>query len=113
MSEWIPILDTVTLSRDADYVRTWERHPADPAFPPGTTAELVITRTSSKSSPVLARWEAADVTSDAVSFWVQSEQTYEIPPNSWFRLMIYYPPIAEGAETQDWCWYRGPVRRND
>ncbi|WP_418345287.1 DUF7264 domain-containing protein [Rhodococcus pyridinivorans] len=113
MTDWKPINDEITLTRDADYVRTWQKHPRDPTFPPGTTAELVITRTNSMTAEVLATWPAVDVTSDAISFWVQSEDTNQIPDFAAFRLMVHYPPVVDGAETQDWCWYRGPVKRKD
>lgn len=111
MSDWKPLVDEVTLTRDSDYVRTWMRNQKDPQFPPGTTAELVISRTSSQTSPILATWPAADVTSDSISFWVQSEETNPVTVPAVFRLMVHYPPVAQGAEQQDWCWYRGRVVR--
>jgi hypothetical protein len=110
--DWRPIKEELVLTRDSDYVRTRRKHPRDPQFPPGTTAEIVITRTNATDSEEIARWPAADVTAEAISFWVQSEETNQIPAFTSWRLMVRYPPVADGAEAQDWCWYRGTVKRD-
>lgn len=108
-----PIDDPIILTRDADFVHRYERDPADPPFPDGTTAEIVLTKTQDLTSPVLATWPAYDVTADHIDFWVQSEQTNAITERAArYRLMVVYPPTMGGAETQDWCWYRGPVKRS-
>ncbi|WP_343466339.1 hypothetical protein AAI421_14390 [Rhodococcus aetherivorans] len=110
--DWEPIRETMILSRDADYVRVYERHPDDPVFPEGTTAEIVITRGNRINSEIVATWPAEHVSQDAVSFWVQLEETNLVPDNNaWRRVMVHYPPAVEGGNQQDWCWYAGPVRR--
>lgn len=111
MGGHLPIEDPLILSRGADYVNAYEKHPQDPAFPPGTTAAIEITKTSSLTSPILATWPAENVSPTEIDFWVQSELTDLISPPAVYRLMVYYPPAMEGAEQYNFCWYRGPVQR--
>jgi hypothetical protein len=113
MAGYKPINDTLTLTRGADFVHEYKRDPSDPEFPPGTTAEIVITESSDLESEVLATWPAEDVSLDSISFWMQVPETELIPNRTWHRLLVHYPPAQIDAEIQDFCWYRGPVKRED
>lgn len=113
MAGYRPINDELQLSRGADFVHTYNRDPEDPEFIPGTTAEIVITESRDLESEVLATWTAEDVSSDAISFWNQVEDTEAIPDRSWHRLLVHYPPATIDAEIQDFVWYRGAVKRYD
>lgn len=103
--------DNLILSRGADFVHIYRRHPSDPEFPAGTTAEIVVTRTNRSDAEILATWPAEDVSSEEISFWVQNTDTDMIPERTAWRLLVHYPPAVDGAELQDFCWYRGTVKR--
>ncbi len=111
MSGYSPIREALVLTRGADYIHRFQKSPTDPEFPAGTTAEIIITRGNSMTSPVLASWQAYDVTADAIEFWIQVPETDAIPDRSNWRLIVHYPSPAPDAEVQDFAWYRGPVKR--
>ena len=74
-------------------------------YPPGTQ----------KLSP--SDWEVpevwpATVTTDNVSWHVNSELTDLIPAKSYVRWMISYP-IDESGDFDDYCWAKGLVVRDD
>lgn len=107
-----PNEEDMILTRDADFINRYQKKASDPAFPDGTTAEIVITETNDTDSQILATWPAYDVTAGHIDFWVQSELANAIDTRLRYRLMVHYPPSMPGAETQDWCWYKGAVRRD-
>lgn len=113
MAGYSPVRENLILTRGADFIHIYRKHPSDPDFPAGTTAEIVITKSNAMDAEVLATWPAEDVSADEVSFWVQSVSTDAIPdrPAPSWRLLVHYPPPIDGAEIQDWCWYRGTVKR--
>ena len=111
MAGYSPIVENMILTRDADYLHIFKRDPSDPPFPANTTAEIVITETRDTDSTVLATWDAEDVSPDEIAFWVQSEDTNEIDARTYYRLLVHYPPSTPGGEPQDWCWYRGQIKR--
>lgn len=113
MSGYSPVRDALVLSRGADFVHTYRKHPDDPVFPTGTTAEIVITRNNRTDSDVLATWPAEDVSEDAISFWVQTTETDVIPerPTPAWRLIVHYPAPPGASEAQDFVWFRGNVKR--
>lgn len=111
MSGYSPIKETLVLTRGADYVHRFQKAAADPDFPEGTTAEIVITRGTSMSAPVLATWPVYDVNPDALEFWVQTVETDAIPDRVNWRLLVHYPAQSPESEVQDFCWMRGTVKR--
>ncbi|MCD2099521.1 hypothetical protein QNA24_30195 [Rhodococcus qingshengii] len=111
MAQFEPIRENIKLTRWADWVHIYRKDPRDPDFPVGTTAEVIVTKDDKIGSPILATWPAEDVNTDEISFWVQSEATDVIPDRSVYQLMVHYPPVVDGAEVQDWCWYQGGIRR--
>lgn len=111
MAGYSPVRENLILTRDADFVHIYRRHQSDPEFPPGTTAEIVITRNNRSDSEVLATWPAENVSEDDVSFWVQVADTNPIPDRASWRLLVHYPPMSADAELQDFCWFRGSVKR--
>lgn len=111
MAGYTPVRENLILSRGADFVHMYQRDPRDPEFPAGTAAEIVITRNNRTDSEILATWPAEDVSSDAVSFWVQVPSTDVIADRVAYRLIVHYPPAIDGAEQQDFCWFHGTVRR--
>lgn len=111
MSGYSPVRDVLVLSRGADFVHTYRKHPDDPAFPVGTTAEIVITRNNRTDSPILATWPAEDVSEDEISFWVQITETDVVPERTSWRLVVHYPSPPGATEVQDFVWYRGNVKR--
>lgn len=111
MAGFKPVRENIELTRWADWVHVFRKDAADPVFPVGTTAEVKITKDDKISSPVIASWAAENVSEDEISFWVQSDVADLIPDRVVYQLMVYYPPVVDGAEVQDWCWYKGSVRR--
>ena len=111
MAGYSPVRDNLILTRDADFVHIYRRHPLDPEFPPGTTAEIVITRNNRTDSEVLATWPAEHVSEDEISFWVQAPAANLVPDRTSWRLLVHYPAMSEQAELQDFAWYRGSVKR--
>lgn len=111
MAGYEPIREKLELTRWSDWVHIYRKDPSDPAFPAGTTAEVKITKDDKISSPIIASWPAENVSEDEISFWVQSDAADLIPDRSVYQLMVYYPPVVEGAEVQDFCWHKGSVRR--
>lgn len=113
MSGYSPIKDDLTLTRDADWTHRYDKDRSDPAFPAGTTAEVVITKDDKITSPVIATWPAETVSAGYIEFWVQSDETNAIPARYHYRLMVHYPPVAPITDLNDFCWYRGNVKRED
>ncbi|MFC8182388.1 hypothetical protein ACFULT_26250 [Rhodococcus sp. NPDC057297] len=113
MSGYEPIQEDMTLSRAADWTHRYEKAKTDPVFPAGTTARVEITRDDKMTSPVLETWDAESVTGTYIEFWVQSNDTDQIPARYHYRLMVRYPPAAPITDTYDFCWYRGNVKRKD
>lgn len=111
MSGWSPIKDDIILSRGADWVHKYTKDQSDPAFPAGTTAEVVITGSSDTDAPVIDTWPAENVTTSSIEFVVQSAKTDLIDARSRYRLLVHYPPMAPAVETQDWVWFRGSIKR--
>ena len=102
-----PIVDTMILTRGADFEATYQRAASDPAIAAGTTARIEITEDDDLDSPILATWVASTVTADVIGFVVQSDATDLVADGTHYRLMIRFP----GTPNPDRCWYRGPVRR--
>ncbi len=111
MAGFAPNREDIELTRGSDFVHIYRKDAKDPEFPDGTTAEIIITKDSKVSSPVIASWPAEDVSGEEIAFWVQNTNTDTIPDRVAYRLMVHYPPVVEGAEIQDTCWFRGNVRR--
>ncbi|MCK8675747.1 hypothetical protein M1M07_32200 [Rhodococcus sp. HM1] len=111
MSGYTPIVEPLILTRGADYVHRYNRHPNDPPFPDDTTAEIVITDGSEVGAPVIATWPALEVTADYIEFWVQSEDADLIDEGLTYQLYPHYPVEPPATDTLDFCWYEGQIER--
>lgn len=111
MSGWSPIKDDIILSRGADWVHKFTKDQSDPSFPTGTTAEVIITATADTDAAVIATWPAENVTTSSVQFVIQSTLTDAVEARSRYRLLVHYPPVPPAAETQDFVWFRGSIKR--
>ena len=111
MAGYKPVRENLILSRGADFVHMYKKDPKDPAFPDGTTAEIVVTDGTDMDATVLATWLADDVSEEAISFWVQSPDADAIDDRVNYRLLVHYPPPIPDAEQQDFVWFYGSVRR--
>lgn len=111
MSGYEPISEPLILTRGADYVHRYHRHPTDPPFPADTTAEIVITEDGEIGAPVLATWPALEVTADYTEFWVQSEQADLIEDGVTYQLYVHYPAVPPATDTLDFGWYEGRIER--
>ena len=102
-----PIKDTLILTRGADFVAAFAKHPSDPEIGAGTTARIEITETADTDAPILHTWNATSVSGDRIEFRIESEQTDDIPDRMRFRLMVRY------ADTPalDHCWRYGSIKR--
>lgn len=109
MSGFSPIKEDIVLTRDADFVHRYQV--SDQLLPVGTSAEIVITKDAGDRSPVLATWPAETVTPEYIDFWVDFEETNLIAARRHYRLMVHYSAVAPSTEVQDFCWYRGNVKR--
>ena len=103
-----PIIDTLILTRGADFEAVYRRAPTDPPIPDGTTARIEITEDDETDSPILDTWAASTVTADEIGFRVESDATDLIDDGTHHRLMLRFPDTP----TLDRCWNRGPIRRN-
>ena len=108
-----PIERNERLTRGEDFARYYERGANDTPFPAGTTARIEISKDAKVDSPLIATWEATEVTDDWLHFWVQSTEAETIPHNYRYRLMVRYPAVEPDTETLDLCWYRGKIVRKD
>lgn len=103
-----PIEDTLILTRGADFVAAFAKHPSDPEIGAGTTARIEITETSATDAPILHTWNATAVTGDRIEFRVESEDTDIVPARMRFRLMVRF---ADTPEALDHCWRYGVIER--
>ena len=111
MSGYEPINEPLILTRGADYVHRYNRHPKDPPFPADTTAEIVITEDGEVGSPVIATWPAAEVTADYIDFWTQSEVADTADADLVYQLYVHYPAVPPATDTLDFGWYEGRIER--
>ena len=111
MAGFTPIDEPLILTRGADFVHRFEIGPTDEPFPEGTQARIVITKTAASDAPVLATLTADDISGAAIEFWSQSEQVDPIAAPARYRLLVTYPPLPPETRSLDFCWYRGPVQR--
>lgn len=109
MSGFSPIKEDIVLTRDADFVHRYQV--SDQLLPAGTSAEIVITKNDRDNSPVIATWTSETVTPEFIEFWVHQEDTNPIAARSHYRLMVHYPPVAPSNDVQDFCWFRGNIKR--
>lgn len=111
MSGYKPIVEELILSRDADFAHRYQIASGDTAFPAGTTAEIVVTATNETTAPVIATWNAIEVTESYIEFWVQSPALAQIKSYTRYRLIVHYPPTPPATEGLDFVWYIGKVKR--
>lgn len=111
MSGYEPIKEDLILSRGGDFAHRYKKDSKDPAFPTGTSAEIVITRDSKTDAAVVATWQSYDVTSDYIEFWVQHDELDAIPERYRYRLLVHYPPTPPAEDGLDFPWYIGSIKR--
>jgi len=113
VSGWSPIKEDIVLSRNGDYGWRHTKDASDPAFPTGTTAELVFYEDDSTDAEEIASWPAEAVTTSYIEFIVQSNETDLIEARTTYQLMVHYPAVPPSVHTQDWPWKRGKVKREN
>ena len=107
MSGNIPIKDDLILTRGADYVADFKKHPDDPPIPSATTARIEITETADTDAPIITTWTAASIASDTIGFRTESENADLIEAGTRYRLLVSFPDTP----TLDHCWYYGSIKR--
>ena len=110
---WHPIDITVLLVAQQDWTINIE---PEEALPTGTTVVANIYPPGTEKMPP-ADWPtpdvwAATVTTNSVSWHIESTLTDSIPTKSYVRWMISYPSDEIGT-TDDYCWAKGLVVRDD
>lgn len=111
MSGYRPFKEDITLSRGADFIHRYEV--TDELFPAGTSAEILVSKTSTINSPIVASWPASDLNETYIEFWVQSDVVDLIPARYHYRMLVHYPALPPNVDELDFCWYRGNIKRED
>lgn len=107
MSGNIPIKDTVILTRGADYVADFKKHPDDPPIHSATSARIEFTDGNDTDAPIHTTWNASEVTTDMIRFRTESEDADLIENGTNYRLIVSFPDTP----TLEHCWYYGTVKR--
>lgn len=102
-----PIKENLVLTRGADFVAKFMTASSDPDIPAGTTAKIEITATDKTNAPVIATWGAADVTTNTITFRIESAAADAISAQYRYRLLVSIPD----SPTLDLCWFYGMVLR--
>nr|WP_192830653.1 hypothetical protein [Mycobacterium sp. UM_NZ2] len=100
--------DTMVLALGQTWVAAFYP-PAGGTFPPGTTAECVIT---DPAGSVLAEWEPAIITEGRIDFITAAAECDPIPAGAYYRVTAHYPALGPRPPIDDHL-SRGSVVRDD
>lgn len=97
-----PIVDTLVLVAGQDFLHDIYP-PTGQTVPAGTTCNLTF---YDPSGAVIASWSAG-VSSASVSWDIASTLADTIPIPAHYRIYVRY------SDGKDFCWYHGPVARQE
>ncbi|KKB98828.1 LtfC-like domain-containing protein [Mycolicibacter arupensis] len=100
--------DTMVLALGQTWVASFFP-PAGGMFPPGTTAECVI---SDPAGSVLAEWEPAIISEARIDFITAAAQCDPIPAGAYYLVTAHYPALGPRPPIDDHL-SRGSVVRDD